>query len=188
MIDKKRYLGDGVYADICQWDGSLILTTENGIEVTNTIVIESSVWKALLNWVKGLTPTYTITGSTDDAKKTQGAPDLGWIEISGPKEVNTVSVYELCTEQDDCTCYAHLKDRLAAAEAALADQNEINKGAVRAAMDNANKLIAAEDLIQAAIAYREKWNAKEDGLWECHLALLRATAEYEAAAKGGRDE
>lgn len=41
----KVYLGDGVYA---QWDGyQLILTTENGIEVTNIIVLEPEVLRAL---------------------------------------------------------------------------------------------------------------------------------------------
>lgn len=52
MSDHKTYLGDGVYADIDQWDGSLILTTENGISVENTIVIDSSVWRSLLKYVE----------------------------------------------------------------------------------------------------------------------------------------
>ena len=40
-IWSKRYLGDGVYA---QQDGmDLVLTTENGIEVTNRIVLELEV-------------------------------------------------------------------------------------------------------------------------------------------------
>ncbi len=42
----KTYLGDGVYVD---FDGySLQLTTENGISVSNTIIIEPDVWTALL--------------------------------------------------------------------------------------------------------------------------------------------
>lgn len=41
----KDYLGDGVYAD---FDGyAIILTTENGIETTNTIYLEPSVLAAL---------------------------------------------------------------------------------------------------------------------------------------------
>lgn len=37
----KQYLGDAVYAE---WDGYYIkLTTENGIEATNTIFLEPSV-------------------------------------------------------------------------------------------------------------------------------------------------
>lgn len=46
----KQYLGDGVYIE---FDGySLILTTENGIEVTNTIYLEPDVYHALLVYVK----------------------------------------------------------------------------------------------------------------------------------------
>jgi hypothetical protein len=45
----KAYIGDGVYVD---WDGNhLILTTENGIEVTNTIYLSSLEWAALLQYV-----------------------------------------------------------------------------------------------------------------------------------------
>ncbi len=44
----KTYLGDGVYVD---FDGySLQLTTENGISVSNTIIIEPDVWTALLTY------------------------------------------------------------------------------------------------------------------------------------------
>lgn len=39
------YLGDGVYAD---YDGySVFLTTENGIQVLNTIVLEPEIMAAL---------------------------------------------------------------------------------------------------------------------------------------------
>lgn len=48
----KTYLGDGAYAD---FDGySLVLTTENGIEVTNTIVLDPRVYSALVRYVEGL--------------------------------------------------------------------------------------------------------------------------------------
>ena len=48
----KQYLGDGVYADV---EGTMIkLTTENGIEATNTIYLEEEVWDALQNYVKWL--------------------------------------------------------------------------------------------------------------------------------------
>jgi hypothetical protein len=37
----KEYIGDGVYVS---WDGyHVVLTTENGIETTNTIYLEPSV-------------------------------------------------------------------------------------------------------------------------------------------------
>lgn len=48
----KAYLGDGVYVD---FDGhALVLTTENGIQVTNTIVLESDVYSNLLEYVNRL--------------------------------------------------------------------------------------------------------------------------------------
>lgn len=46
----KRYLGDGVYAD---FDGlDVVLTTENGLEETNRIVLEDSVLEAFSNWIE----------------------------------------------------------------------------------------------------------------------------------------
>lgn len=46
----KRYLGDGVYVD---WSmESLVLTTEDGISITNTIYLEPEVWQALQAFVK----------------------------------------------------------------------------------------------------------------------------------------
>lgn len=45
----KQYLGDGVYVDSNY--GSIVLTTENGISVTNTIVLEPEVWDALKEYV-----------------------------------------------------------------------------------------------------------------------------------------
>jgi hypothetical protein len=46
----KTYLGDGVYAN---FDGySIILTTEDGISVTNEIYLEPEVWQALLEYMK----------------------------------------------------------------------------------------------------------------------------------------
>jgi hypothetical protein len=48
----KTYLGDGVYAD---FDGfAVVLTTENGMEVTNTIVLEPDVIWALDQFVQKL--------------------------------------------------------------------------------------------------------------------------------------
>lgn len=48
----KDYLGDGVYADFDR--GVIVLTTENGIEVQNTIYMEPEVLAALdryRNWL-----------------------------------------------------------------------------------------------------------------------------------------
>jgi hypothetical protein len=48
----KTYLGDGVYAD---WDGHpFVITTENGIAVTNRIVLELETYEALEKWVHQL--------------------------------------------------------------------------------------------------------------------------------------
>jgi hypothetical protein len=44
------YLGDGVYIQF--QPGRIVLTTENGIEVTNTIVLEPEVWGQLLRVVR----------------------------------------------------------------------------------------------------------------------------------------
>jgi len=46
----KTYLGDGVYAD---WDrGNLKLTTENGVEATNTIYLELEVLAKLMEFLR----------------------------------------------------------------------------------------------------------------------------------------
>ena len=41
----KTYIGDGVYAEIRSRE--LFLTTENGVSITNTIVLEPDVWESL---------------------------------------------------------------------------------------------------------------------------------------------
>jgi hypothetical protein len=52
MTGLKDYIGDGVYVE---FDGyGLVLTTENGIEVTNTIVLEPDVFLALKQFVERL--------------------------------------------------------------------------------------------------------------------------------------
>jgi hypothetical protein len=45
----KCYLGDGVFAALepC----GVVLTTENGLRVTNTIVLEAGVYEALVVWM-----------------------------------------------------------------------------------------------------------------------------------------
>lgn len=42
--ENKRYLGDGVYADFD--GGAIILTTENGVSVTNTIELDQHTLKS----------------------------------------------------------------------------------------------------------------------------------------------
>jgi len=47
----KEYLGDAVYVDMDQF-GSMVLTTSDGMQDTNTIVLESEVIRALLRWIE----------------------------------------------------------------------------------------------------------------------------------------
>jgi hypothetical protein len=46
----KEYIGDGVYVEFV--GGVLTLTTENGVEVTNAIVLEHDVFIALLAYAQ----------------------------------------------------------------------------------------------------------------------------------------
>lgn len=48
---EKRYIGDAVYVEIDKW-GDILLTTEDGISVTNSIVLEASVYRNLIRYVK----------------------------------------------------------------------------------------------------------------------------------------
>lgn len=47
---EKTYLGDGVYAVVGDY-GDVVLTTEDGIRATNTIVLEAEVLYALIKWL-----------------------------------------------------------------------------------------------------------------------------------------
>lgn len=51
-MENKVYLGDGVYATVDDY-GVVTLTTENGIETTNRIVLEPEVMRALERFVGG---------------------------------------------------------------------------------------------------------------------------------------
>lgn len=64
---KKQYIGDGVYAEFDGW--ALVLTTENGIETTNRIVLEDSVYAALVAYVEAL--------KADAAKAREDSDDAG---------------------------------------------------------------------------------------------------------------
>lgn len=46
----KSYIGDSVYADIDERTGDLVLTTENGFDPSNTIVLEQQVLTQLLEY------------------------------------------------------------------------------------------------------------------------------------------
>jgi len=47
---RKVYLGDGAYARFRE-DGAVVLTAENGIEATDTIVLEPEVYHELVKYV-----------------------------------------------------------------------------------------------------------------------------------------
>jgi hypothetical protein len=51
---EKTYLGDGVYVEESPYPypGRFVLTTENGVAVTNEIVLESEVVRAFDEWRK----------------------------------------------------------------------------------------------------------------------------------------
>lgn len=59
MICKKEYLGDGVYV---KWDGfAIVLTTKNGINATNQIILEPEVveqFETFLQRVKDFVKNY----------------------------------------------------------------------------------------------------------------------------------
>lgn len=50
MSERKTYLGDGVYVT---FGYAFVLTTEDGVNVTNTIVLEPEVFLALRAFVEG---------------------------------------------------------------------------------------------------------------------------------------
>ena len=49
-MNKKDCLGDGVYIEMDNF--GFVLTTENGISVTNRIVLDDPTLNALLKWVE----------------------------------------------------------------------------------------------------------------------------------------
>ena len=55
MPNAKTYLGDAVYLEVLPW-GDVVLTTSNGECDTNRIVLEPSVYAALLNATMELRP------------------------------------------------------------------------------------------------------------------------------------
>ena len=52
-MSHKSYLGDAVYVELDDF-GDIKLTTENGYEATNVIVMEPFVFKALVDWFETL--------------------------------------------------------------------------------------------------------------------------------------
>jgi len=52
MNTRKQYIGDSVYAQFDGWN--IILTTEDGRDVSNTIVLEPEIYHALLKYVEAI--------------------------------------------------------------------------------------------------------------------------------------
>ena len=50
LTREKQYLGDGVYIQLDERD-CVVLTTEDGVAVTNRIVLEGEVFTAAMNYV-----------------------------------------------------------------------------------------------------------------------------------------
>ena len=50
-MSKKTYLGDAVYAAFDRF-GALVLTTEDGIAITNQIILEPEVIASLLDYLQ----------------------------------------------------------------------------------------------------------------------------------------
>lgn len=49
-MNEKKYLGDGVYAEFVE--GDLVLTTENGVSVTNQVVLDYWVMTQLESYIQ----------------------------------------------------------------------------------------------------------------------------------------
>lgn len=63
-MSNKQYIGDGVYVDFDGW--ALVLTTENGVETTNRIVLETEVYTGLVEYVDALKAAAKAARDTDD--------------------------------------------------------------------------------------------------------------------------
>jgi hypothetical protein len=61
---KKQYIGDGVYVEFDGW--ALVLTTEDGASVTNRIVLDDSVYFALVGVVDALRAAAAAARRDDD--------------------------------------------------------------------------------------------------------------------------
>lgn len=48
----KRYLGDGVYVESGVFVGEFILTTTDGISVTNSVVLDGEITRAFMRYVE----------------------------------------------------------------------------------------------------------------------------------------
>lgn len=54
LLPPPAYMGDGVYIRASGWGTCVDVTTEDGITVTNRIVLEPEVWRALVRYMDEL--------------------------------------------------------------------------------------------------------------------------------------
>lgn len=73
----KAYLGDSVYVDFDSACGALILTTENGMGPSNTIVLEGEVYAALEKYVENLKEDLTQKRAEEAARLAEEERLLG---------------------------------------------------------------------------------------------------------------
>jgi hypothetical protein len=84
MPEPKRYLGDGVYV---AFDGyAIVLTAENGICVTDRVVLEPRVYNALVEYVEH--PSYGLSEpGTKPGETTTGASPKLHLKRAKPNRV-----------------------------------------------------------------------------------------------------
>ncbi len=51
-VSSKCYLGDGAYVQVGSWNGEVIITTENGEQITNRVHLDEQCTLNLLTWLK----------------------------------------------------------------------------------------------------------------------------------------
>ena len=86
----KEYLGDGAYVD---FDGfAIILTTEDGVDTTNVVVLEPGELKRFEEWMDrlrsdvdtpGPTECMTCQGTGIESKKTYDEPEVQCDDCQG---------------------------------------------------------------------------------------------------------
>jgi hypothetical protein len=64
----KEYIGDGVYVNL-DISGALVLTTEDGINVLNTIYLDDGVWRRLLVWKEDMENVIKVEKGTGNGNE-----------------------------------------------------------------------------------------------------------------------
>ena len=88
---EKCYIGDAVYAGMLH-DGTIVLTTEDGKEISNTIYLEPEVYDSLLRWRESLNYTFkerfahltvwpTHVETRFDDNSTASEPRRNWLQM-----------------------------------------------------------------------------------------------------------